>query len=115
MVPEKLAGRTQWRAWSEATRSYVENLDTRLAEYLLVVEGKEEPLTIAELASAGVSEENSRQMNRYLKLRTEGAHTPPQSSKLLKRRSAILLSSGGGCLANTTPRASGRNSWSSRI
>ena len=72
MVPEKLSGRSQWRGWSEATRSYVENLDTRLAEHVLVVEGKEEPLTIAELASAGVSEENSRQMSRYLKLRTEG-------------------------------------------
>ena len=53
MVPEKLAGRSQWRGWSEATRSYVENLDTRLAEHLLVVEGKEDPLSIAELASSG--------------------------------------------------------------
>ena len=72
MVPEKLSGRSEWRAWSEATRSYVENLDTRLSEMLHAVEGKQEPLSIADISSSGVNEEHSRQLSRYLKLRTVG-------------------------------------------
>ena len=73
MVPEKLAGRNQWRAWSEASRSYIENLDTAMAEHLQAVECVETALTPSQIAESQITEEHAKQLGRYLKLRTESS------------------------------------------
>ena len=71
MVPAKLSGRDQWRGWSEASRSYVENLDTKLADHLLSVEGHPDPLTPDQILETAVNDEHVQELGRYLKLRTE--------------------------------------------
>ena len=50
MIPERLANRPQWRGWSKASRSYIENLSPELAEHLKMVEGREQQLTDEEIA-----------------------------------------------------------------
>ena len=51
MVPERLSNRDQWRGWAEQSRSYIENLNTRLAELLKQTEGRSEPLTEGEIGN----------------------------------------------------------------
>ena len=72
MVPDKLANRSQWRAWSEASRAYIENLDVQLAEHLKRVEGIEEALKDTDIRAAQINEQHAAQLKRYLKIRTEG-------------------------------------------
>ena len=76
MVPEKLANRSQWRGWAEASRSYIENLDARLAKLLKEVEGRSEPITEDEIRTSAVDAGHVAQLNRYLKLRTEPSSHP---------------------------------------
>ena len=76
MVPERLSGRDQWRGWADASRSYIENLSTRLADLLKEAEGRSDPLSEAELIAAAIEEKHVAQLNRYLKLRTEPSSNP---------------------------------------
>lgn len=74
MVPDKFGQSSgpAWLDWSEGTRSYVEMLDTRLADALKSVENREAPVTKQEYEGAEINDQHAAQFRRYLKLRTEG-------------------------------------------
>ena len=74
MVPEKFGAKDGpgWRDWSEGTRAYVEMLNVKLAAALKEVEGQEHPLSDEVIAAAGLPEQHTAQLGRYLRLRTQG-------------------------------------------
>ena len=74
MKPDKIGGTSgpPWRQWSENTRAFVEMLSRDLANYLKLVEGRDQPLTPEEIEQAAIPESHAGQMGRYLKLNSEG-------------------------------------------